>query len=346
MRLIPRRHKGFTLIELLVVIAIIAILIALLLPAVQQAREAARRTQCRNNLKQIMLSMHNYHDVYQCFPISTVRHPPLQSGPNAGSQNGFSWVARLLPFLDQANLYNNIDQTLPMVDDTAVTNGMTNLAVCREPLSVFLCPSDPTPSTLPVSTQQGILKVWPSWCSAFTPSPGYSGSQPQCTDVGGNIGISTYAGITSEGWWSSTASADAFPGGVFDMRIDLEEHPTDRPRNMALGMRDITDGTSNVISVGEKTPQFHAFVAWADPASVTIINRVHINTAWHTSELVNYGGAGCCDGAAANSMHTGGCFYGVMDGSVTFIDENMDYTIYTQIGNISDGQPLGGIPLP
>ena len=94
---IPRRKRGFTLIELLVVIAIIAILIALLLPAVQQAREAARRSQCKNNMKQIGLALHNYHDVFTTFPIGGLKN---SRGPN--------WRVGLLPYMDQAPAYNQV----------------------------------------------------------------------------------------------------------------------------------------------------------------------------------------------------------------------------------------------
>lgn len=99
----PRRSsRGFTLIELLVVIAIIAVLIALLLPAVQQAREAARRSQCRNNLKQLGLAIQNYHDNHRMFPVGYFQ------GPNPNSQNESTWVTHLLPFVDQAPVYKNI----------------------------------------------------------------------------------------------------------------------------------------------------------------------------------------------------------------------------------------------
>src|SRR3954463_8669310 len=102
-----RGRFGFTLIELLVVIAIIAILIALLLPAVQQAREAARRTQCKNNLKQIGLALHNYHDVFGCIPpgyidIGTPNSPTVYDG-------GWSWASMILPQIDQAPLFNSFD---------------------------------------------------------------------------------------------------------------------------------------------------------------------------------------------------------------------------------------------
>lgn len=102
-----RKRRGFTLIELLVVIAIIAVLIALLLPAVQQAREAARRTQCKNNLKQIGLAMHNYHDVHLKFPSGGAR---VNFDPNGAGHS--CWIA-ILPFADLAPLYNQWDFNLP-----------------------------------------------------------------------------------------------------------------------------------------------------------------------------------------------------------------------------------------
>jgi len=125
-----RMRRGFTLIELLVVNAIIAILVGLLLPAVQNAREAARRTQCRNNLKQIGLAMHNYHTSHNTFPpgyVSGAAYP--------ATTNGWSWCAMLLPSLDQGNLYDTINMRLP-VEDPA------NLPAATNSIPVFLCPSD------------------------------------------------------------------------------------------------------------------------------------------------------------------------------------------------------------
>jgi len=125
------RISGFTLIELLVVIAIIAILIALLLPAVQQAREAARRTQCKNNLKQIGLALHNYLDTYSVFPPSFC----VSGNPTSGYTPGGQWSihARILPFVDQANMFNAANL------DVAYTPGSVP-ATSRVP--VYLCPSD------------------------------------------------------------------------------------------------------------------------------------------------------------------------------------------------------------
>lgn len=135
---------GFTLIELLVVIAIIAVLIALLLPAVQQAREAARRTQCKNNLKQIGLALHNYHDSFQTLPPGWIGVTSNQ--PDIMGTNGWGWAAHLLPMLDQANVHRSIDFNLPI---NSPSNSNARVTV----LTVFRCASDvgPTKWSIPAA---------------------------------------------------------------------------------------------------------------------------------------------------------------------------------------------------
>lgn len=130
----PSHRKAFTLIELLVVIAIIAILIALLLPAVQQAREAARRTQCTNNLKQIGLAVHNYHDAFNKFPLASL---------DAGNSRSSAFVS-VLPYLDQANAYQLYDFSLGNSDPA-------NLAVVSQRIPAYLCPSAVIRRTVPIS---------------------------------------------------------------------------------------------------------------------------------------------------------------------------------------------------
>src|SRR4051812_27456977 len=145
-----RRRSGFTLIELLVVIAIIAILIGLLLPAVQAAREAARRAQCVNNLKQIGIALHNYHDAAQAFP-------PGRMNPYLGFRNGVGGLCwrggiavhvHILPFLEQANLANAFNfsmsriRLVPPLGTSGPPDCAANLTVGTTQLSVWLCPSD------------------------------------------------------------------------------------------------------------------------------------------------------------------------------------------------------------
>ncbi len=128
-----RRRDAFTLIELLVVIAIIAILIALLVPAVQRVREAASRTQCRHNLKQIGVGFHNYHSVQNCFPPGFTSKAASVDGPSLGP--GWGWGAHLLPYLEQDNLYRQIDFGRDIADPVNAQARTTSLAI-------FLCPSD------------------------------------------------------------------------------------------------------------------------------------------------------------------------------------------------------------
>ena len=154
MRRIRLGKTGFTLIELLVVIAIIAVLIALLLPAVQQAREAARRSQCKNNLKQMGLAFNNYHDVYNVFPMGDMSTRVTKLIVNQAASPGFygswvnsgthqagawTWSAFLLPYLDQGNLYNTLNVGAAPCNLTA---GNSQLVAAQTPLSIFRCPSD------------------------------------------------------------------------------------------------------------------------------------------------------------------------------------------------------------
>ena len=142
------RTRGFTLIELLVVIAIIAVLIALLLPAVQQAREAARRTQCRNNMHQIAIALHNYHDAHQCFPIGDMGYASgMYHGGYVGCIQQGAWPVAILPLIDEAALYNSIN-----LEDNATSPA--NRTSSAQVLAQYLCPSNPNPAQL---RNQGLI---------------------------------------------------------------------------------------------------------------------------------------------------------------------------------------------
>jgi prepilin-type N-terminal cleavage/methylation domain-containing protein/prepilin-type processing-associated H-X9-DG protein len=151
------RRTGFTLIELLVVIAIIAILIALLLPAVQQAREAARKTSCFNNLRQLGLALHNYHDAHSTFPSGYVyRFDP------SGNAAGFSWGSMILPQLEQANVQRGLNWNVSVHDPQ-------NLNARERHLASFLCPSDTVSENSFVEMQPGERYAMASYAASFGP---------------------------------------------------------------------------------------------------------------------------------------------------------------------------------
>jgi prepilin-type N-terminal cleavage/methylation domain-containing protein len=303
--MLPRRKaRGFTLIELLVVIAIIAILIALLLPAVQQAREAARRTECRNSLKQIGLAIHNYHDVFKCLPPSNRNHP-------AGTQptTGFSWIAMILPYFDQAPLYNQLNFNVPLHDPMMLSN---NRQLIQTPLPMLLCASDPTPAI------RNDLARWWAWPAEQTPT--------QPISMGGPAAVTCYMGFQGIGFDTNP------PNGLFE-----------RSPWRVVRIRDIIDGTSNVLAVGERSPSYSPWCAWAAGNGVWVLTDYRINQIRETVPTPNATEVGGVKYGAI-SMHEGGIFALFGDGSVHFLSENMDFRVYQQLGHHADALPLGGHP--
>jgi prepilin-type N-terminal cleavage/methylation domain-containing protein len=306
------RERGFTLIELLVVIAIIAILIALLLPAVQQAREAARRTQCKNNLKQLGLALHNYHDSFLKFPPGVITHiQPGQVFTNQGTtatggvhgsftrfsegeQGGaWTWSTQILPYFDQANLYNQLGVGVFGAPGRPQTDSDTFAfrdPIDRTVLSVYVCPSCPGP------THNGL------WA-------GYGGYTDQAAYAAAPVAKSNY-----------TANLNMFG------------------YNASRSIRDVVDGTSNTILLGEKmlstgAPFVSAGAVWAGNVG---------EAAWgfwdgplnHPVRLTSSGL--CCLPSqpnpntyaewGASSAHEGGVHFLMGDGAVRFISENIEQT--------------------
>ncbi|MCA9088421.1 MAG: DUF1559 domain-containing protein [Planctomycetaceae bacterium] len=330
------RRTGFTLIELLVVIAIIAILIALLLPAVQQAREAARRSQCKNNLKQIGLAMHNYHDTHSIFPKGIFE---LRTGSPQDSYRGFSAYAMILPYIDQAPLYG-------LIDFSRLTDSSPNAALAKNVIATLLCPSD--------------FQYQPSSTDVR-----YNGS-------GVNYGLSMGPNL----YWSVANISDE--NGMFNRRVPVR-------------MRDVTDGTSNVLMVteqlipsgdkmgalaatvydGSQGSMPDAFPSSGDLATFagtctstsTMNSNYNENTKWMNGgagqNLVNtmnvpnspfpncfVGCNGCWAGTGkgiwtARSRHVGGVQGALADGSVRFFSSNIDLNTWQRLGGRGDGNVVG-----
>ncbi|HWL07598.1 MAG TPA: DUF1559 domain-containing protein, partial [Planctomicrobium sp.] len=238
----PRSRSAFTLIELLVVIAVIAILVALLLPAVQQAREAARRTQCKNNLKQIGLALHNYHDAHGVFPINTTSSKP----EGTGCGNGFySWLALILPQMEQSNLYNSINFNIGMMDQCGQWNeedfGITipewgyngkigissahpNARAAATVVSSFLCPSDPY--------------IAENLLGSAGPAPGsYTANAGWPKDT---------TGLATDNEFASVQQENGFLGTVNPFQPSSWQNPK-------VSIRDFTDGLSNTLAVTERS---------------------------------------------------------------------------------------------
>ena len=229
-------RRGFTLIELLVVIAIIAILIALLLPAVQAAREAARRSECRNNLKQMGLALHNYHEIHNAFPpgiVSLLANPAWVMAPGACNSApddlgpGWSFFARMLPYLEQGNFHKTIDFNLPLTDPT-------NSTARRTIVGAYRCPSDAGP-------QQ--IKVYD--CGS---PPSVANTPTVLTDAA----ATSYVGCLGGG---KTGAPDY---GCYEYQpFNGVFH-----RNKSIRSADITDGLSMTIGIGERQSGF-VESAWA-----------------------------------------------------------------------------------
>jgi prepilin-type N-terminal cleavage/methylation domain-containing protein len=333
------RPRGFTLIELLVVIAIIAVLIALLLPAVQQAREAARRSQCKNNLKQIGLALHNYHDTFNCFPYSVSHSRSCTAGTASIATRGLSlnhrgWLL-LLPYLDQAPLYAQFNFNLPASNaqgtaGAGVTHpgpqpgapGNANDVVVSTKLPVFLCPSDNGPEEMNTATNVN-----------------YSIANGTTTRLGAFTNYEFCVRRTS-------SSCNAY---------NLESSNTDR---LAFGfdacakIRDISDGTSNTMLVAETTRRVvngtfgstWGYSKWVgngvDPTFAFGFNFWRC-CAWDSppnERPILIGRLG--EWGTVGSMHTGGVQLLLGDGAVRFVSENIDATTRNRAAWIADGNPV------
>jgi len=321
MRKVTSPNRGFTLIELLVVIAIIAILVALLLPAVQQAREAARRTQCKNNLKQIGLALHNYHDTSLGFPLGVRNDAP--------GGWGMSWMVGILPYIDQAPLFGQLDPEVNhsgFVGNAAVAN--------RVVIPAFLCPSSPLePFTHGNNGGNFVLRPHYVGISGATDGDGFV-NQPAQVNTGGCCG-------------SVTAGQIRARGGVM-------------VASKSVRIRDITDGTSNTMCVSECGNFFvnagggevqvnsnHGWTMGTNSGNQDVGNTrtFNITTIRYPPNTVDntLPGTGNNDGAnnGIYSAHTGGVQVLLCDGAIRFISENIDMGTLRRVASRRDGDVIG-----
>ena len=321
------KRRGFTLIELLVVIAIIAILIALLLPAVQQAREAARRSTCKNAMKQIGLALHNYHDTHRTFPPGcVVGKGTTGTGwcSNGGASSGATgyarapWTVMILPQLEQTALYTSFNFSQGFTSSTNVVGSASNDTQQRLPLPLYQCPSDPNGgSQVPNLNYFGVM-----------------GGGSGATAIAGPPAIPAFSCATQ------TNQRAFYKNGVF--------YP-----NSSTQIRDLTDGTSNTLLVGETkynlTPTGRADGIHTLWASGTKFDASGLPFTMAGAELginssSNHGGNSDTlniQSRIFGSFHTGGAQFLRGDGAVQFISENVDLTIYRLAAIADDGNPLG-----
>ncbi len=312
------RRRGFTLIELLVVIAIIAVLIALLLPAVQQAREAARRTQCKNNLKQLGLAFHNYHDTFNVFPLQQTccytADPNSTATPPCSPQTWRirqSWTVRILPYVDQAPLYNQFSFE---TDGLCGTN--YSLKLNNQP-PVVICPSDPNIKDSEVGADDNASLVRRQTDYAIS-----AGGHPNSTAT--NLGTSG-AGYGQFSTINSPRARDV--RGMFSRS------------GYSAQIAHVTDGTSNTIMIGEVLGNWCNWQDWGFQSWGTMAHPINFRNAEFEAGTLGAGDANACIGF--RSRHEGGAHFCAADGSVHFVSENIDGRVYVFLGNKGDGNPAG-----
>jgi prepilin-type N-terminal cleavage/methylation domain-containing protein len=316
-----RSRRAFTLIELLVVIAIIAVLVGLLLPAVQKVREAANRISCTNNLKQLALGVHSFHDSHGTFPADSIySYDP--TGPN------WSWLAHIMPNIEQDNLYK-----LANVGSTPQNNINQSLAQIVMPVKIFQCPSDPDADKGPVSH--------PSNYDMFDPVLGPLSYSVSCyrscmgSNWGGGPPGSPLWWGTDPQWCNPSTVNGSYDGCANGDGVMFES-------NKPLRLTDITDGSSNTFMIGEALSGKDYMNAWCHMDN-TILTCAIAPNAKNPATGMDYPPEDWWNRYGATSQHPGGVLFAMTDGSVHFTADTIPLQLYRALGTRSGGEIA---PLP
>jgi prepilin-type N-terminal cleavage/methylation domain-containing protein/prepilin-type processing-associated H-X9-DG protein len=332
-----RRLRGFTLVELLVVIAIIGLLIALLLPAVQAARESARRTQCTNNLKQVGLGLQNYHSANKNFPPGVDGN---NTAPNTNPNYMFGWAALILPYMEQDQVYEQFqkDPGPPAEKQTLLSLKQTfsvNPLITKTIITTFLCPSDAPSGISGLNDNRAFV-------GTGVPNP-----QPWIVAKSNYPGNGGHAGGS----------------GLFENAIVRQGT---LPNAKRVSVFDILDGTSNTLAAGERctsgpkkdtagNPVLGLAAIWlgtANPQPAAPNDHTGNDALWGFTQYQMQTGdsqTGTIEpDFAFSSLHPGGANFLLCDGSVRFIRETISFafadpptTSYGRLGHRKDGQPIG-----
>ncbi len=351
------KYRGFTLVELLVVIAIIGILVGLLLPAVQAAREAARRMQCSNNVKQLGLAFHNYHDTYKSFPIqyriNAIQNQPLTQ---------VSWIYGILPMVEQGNLFNTWEHNYSW---TGGANGFQNDPrngpdplnplpgsngwLFGQGLPFLQCPSDSSPASGGVA--KGSRQI--NMTGAATANL--------------NIGITNYKGVLGANWdygsiqvTSGSWGRSRFCGDYATLpAVQKSQYPFRCPtgflgrgndgEGIPTKFKDLTDGTSNSLMLGESSFSQNALSSWFWFNGVLATAAFPINRPAECTAGVGLGLVSGWDACWQNwqnqqgfsSLHVGGAQFAFGDASVHFLSQSMDLATYRNLATIQGGEIVG-----
>ncbi len=298
---IPNSARGFTLVELLVVIAIIGILVALLLPAVQAAREAARRIECANNLKQIALAIHTYDTNFGMLPANGGRTDGIQSKDK-------SWMVWILPFIEQRNLYDSIEWDEPL-------GHPTNRQIAKTVIPTFLCPSD--------SNGKGLMNH-----RDLNHDAEFWAVQNYKAVGGSNWGWGTFQHAATSGRFAGDRNGLQRGNGII-----CAGH-----RGAVLTRSaHIRDGLSNTFAVGEAVPAWCDHTMWWHYNSTTATCAIPLNYQVPGKDLeANF--SDWAHNYSFMSRHSGGGQFAMCDGSVHFVAEAIDLALYRDLATISGAE--------